>query len=80
MNTTAFNSTIVYYHTSPRSFDIENLERGELQHGDWRSGLTSQQGGLRSVKAVGSNNYKSAVKETRQKFCYYFNTPYGVVP
>ena len=66
-------------HT-PGSFNVENLERGELQHGDWRSGLISQEGGLRSVKVVGSNNYKSTAKETREKFCYYFNTPYGAVP
>ena len=64
----------------PRSFDVENVERGELQHGDWRSGLSSQEGGLHSVKVVGSNNYKSTAKETREKFCYYFNTPYGAVP
>ena len=29
-------------YTPPGSFDVENLGRGELQHGDWRSGLSSQ--------------------------------------
>ena len=67
-------------YTPPGSFDVENLGRGQLQHGDWRSGLSSQEGGLRSVKVVGSNNYKSTAKEMREKFCYYFNTLYGAVP
>ena len=66
--------------TPPGSFDVENLDRRELQHGDWRLGLSSQEEGLRSVKVVGSNNYKSTAKKTREKFCYYFNTPYGAVP
>ena len=66
-------------YTPPGRFDVENLERGELQHGDSRSGLSSQEGGLRSVKVVGGNSYKSTAKETREKFCYYFNTPYGAV-
>ena len=67
-------------YTPPRSFDVENVERGEFQYGDWRSGLSSQEGGLHSVKVVGSNNYKSTAKETREKFCYYFNTTYGAAP
>ena len=67
-------------YAPPGNFDIKNLERGELQNGNWRSGLSSQEGGLHSVKIVGSNNYKSTAKETREKFCYYFNTPYGAVP
>lgn len=45
-----------------------------------RSGLSSQEGGLRSTKVVGSNNYKSTAKETRENFCYYFNTTYGDAP
>ena len=61
-------------YTPPGSFDVENLERRELEHGDWRSGFSLQEPGLRSVKVVGSNSYKSTAKETREKFCYYFNT------
>ena len=32
-------------YTLPGSFDVKNLGRGELgeQHGDWRSGLSSQE-------------------------------------
>ena len=67
-------------YTSPGRFDAENLEKRELQHGNWRSGLSSQEEGLCSVKVVVSNNYKSTAKETRKKFCYYFNTPYRAVP
>lgn len=59
-------------YTRPRSFDVQNLRRTELQHGDRRSGLSSQDGGLGSVKVVGRNNYKSTSK-TREKFSNYFN-------
>ena len=49
----------------PWSFDFESVERGKLQHGNWRSGLSSQEGGFYSVKVVGSTNYESTAKETR---------------
>lgn len=59
-------------YTRRRSFDVQNLGRTELRHGDGRSGLSSQDGGLRSVKVVGRNNHKSRSK-AREKFSYYFN-------
>ena len=59
-------------YTPPGTFDTENLEDGCLYDGDWREDL--RDGGMRSIRVNGSNNYRADAKEIREQFCKYFNT------
>ena len=58
-------------YTPPGSLDTECLEDGTINEGDWRS---EGNGGMHSVDVQGSNNYTLDAKETRERFCRYFNT------
>lgn len=63
-------------YTPPGSLDVEDIENGRVNDGEWRSESSEA---LRSIRVTGTNNYKPDAKAVRDQFCDYFNTV-GTVP
>ena len=59
-------------YTSYGSFDSEDIESGRIIPGNWR--LNRADESMYSVNVVGCNNHFQNCKETREKYCEYFNT------
>ena len=62
-------------HSSPGTFDYENIENRSIQEEKWRNNLE----GLKSICINASNNYTTDEKKIWDDFCSYFNTD-GSVP
>ena len=62
-------------YTPPGSFDIEDLENGVVNEGEWRNDSND----LRSIEFAGSNNCSFEAKRIRDDFCEYFNSEIGSV-
>lgn len=58
-------------YSPPGTFDVENLEDGCVQEGEWRADVGE---GMPSINFVGSNNYSKDAKLIRDEFRTYFNT------
>ena len=65
---------------TPAGFVDYKDSSGNIILVDWRSELSSDEGGLRHLNQIGGNRYTFEAGKARDDFKSYFNSPEGEVP